>query len=135
MDIIVNYWAILAAGVANFVIGGFWYSPLLFAKMWMIASGKTEEDLRKGGRTSAMAWGFVGSMLTAFVLAHFVKMLGITTVGGALPLAFWTWLGYIVTTKLADMAFEGQSKVTFLIYVSYQLVAFLVMASILALWG
>ncbi|MEK7649416.1 MAG: DUF1761 domain-containing protein [Patescibacteria group bacterium] len=135
MDIIVNYWAVLAAGIANFIIGGLWYSPLLFAKAWMAASGKTEEDLKKGGQVQAMAWGFVGAMLTAFVLAHFIKMLDITTVGGALPLAFWTWLGYIVTTKLADVAFESQSKTSFLIYVSYQLVAFLVMASILALWG
>ncbi len=26
----VNIWAVLAAAVANFVIGGLWYSPALF---------------------------------------------------------------------------------------------------------
>ena len=35
----VNVWALLAAAVASMVIGFLWYSPLLFAKPWMVAMG------------------------------------------------------------------------------------------------
>ena len=30
-----NYPAILVAALVSFVVGGAWYSPLLFAKAWM----------------------------------------------------------------------------------------------------
>ena len=42
-----NPLAILAATVSAFVLGGVWYSPLLFARSWMQAAGLTEEQTRK----------------------------------------------------------------------------------------
>ena len=30
-----NYLAVLVAGIVIFMIGGLWYSPVLFAKPWM----------------------------------------------------------------------------------------------------
>ncbi|GAB2489384.1 DUF1761 domain-containing protein [Arenimonas alkanexedens] len=30
----VNIWAVLAAALSGFVLGGLWYSPLLFGKAW-----------------------------------------------------------------------------------------------------
>ena len=39
-----NYWAIVVATVASFALGGLWYGPL-FGKSWLLALGKTEEDI------------------------------------------------------------------------------------------
>ena len=36
-----NYPAILVAALISFVVGGAWYSPLLFAKTWMRKPGST----------------------------------------------------------------------------------------------
>ena len=33
-----NYLAIVAAALANFVVGGLWYSPALFGGPWMRAT-------------------------------------------------------------------------------------------------
>ena len=41
-----NPLAILAATVSAFVLGGVWYSPLLFARSWMQAAGLTEEQVK-----------------------------------------------------------------------------------------
>ena len=34
-----NFWAILAATLAAFMLGGFWYSPVLFGAVWKKANG------------------------------------------------------------------------------------------------
>lgn len=38
-----NYWAVLVATFSAFVIGGLWYSPVLFDKKWMSLNGFTDE--------------------------------------------------------------------------------------------
>lgn len=40
----VNLWSVLGAAVAAMVIGFIWYSPLLFAKPWMLAMGYDPAD-------------------------------------------------------------------------------------------
>src|SRR5690349_21028002 len=34
-----NHWAVLVAAVSSFVLGGLWYSPVLFGKAWNAANG------------------------------------------------------------------------------------------------
>ena len=38
--------AIILAVIANMVIGALWYSPVLFAKIWMKSLGKSMEELQ-----------------------------------------------------------------------------------------
>jgi len=45
----INYLAVLVATVVNFVLGGLWYSPLLFGKKWMALMNVTEEEIKKKG--------------------------------------------------------------------------------------
>ncbi len=35
----INYWAVVLAAVAAFVVGALWYSPLLFGKLYMKVRG------------------------------------------------------------------------------------------------
>ncbi len=43
----VNKIAVLVAALATFILGAFWYSPLLFARQWMQAQGYTPEKLEQ----------------------------------------------------------------------------------------
>ena len=43
----VNYLAVLVAAIVSMVIGGLWYSPLLFGNVWMKLSGITQKDVEK----------------------------------------------------------------------------------------
>jgi len=45
----VNYVAVLVCAVVTFLLGGLWYSPVLFAKRWVALVGLTEEQMKKGG--------------------------------------------------------------------------------------
>ena len=40
----VNLWAVLVAGIATMVVGFLWYSPMLFARPWMVAMGYDPDD-------------------------------------------------------------------------------------------
>ena len=42
----INYLAVLVAAIVIFVLGGLWYSPLLFAKRWTALQNRTEEQIR-----------------------------------------------------------------------------------------
>jgi hypothetical protein len=68
----VNVWAVLAAGVASMVLGGLWYSPVLFGNAWMRASGMTEERARTANMAKVMGTAFVLAVVGAAVFAMFL---------------------------------------------------------------
>lgn len=68
----VNVWAVLAAGAASMVLGGLWYSPVLFGNAWMRASGMTEERARTANMAKVMGTAFVLAVVGAAVFAMFL---------------------------------------------------------------
>jgi Protein of unknown function (DUF1761) len=135
-DAYINYWAVIVSAVAQMVIGSLWYGPL-FGKMWMAEMNYTSEkmaSMKQKGMGMLYAAQAVGSLVTAYVLAHFVDYLAVTTIGGALQLALWIWLGFFVTTALGLVLWEGRSKTFFYVNVAYHLISLAVVASILAVW-
>ena len=45
----INYLAVGVAALSSFLIGGLWYSPILFAKAWMREAGFGEVLQLEGG--------------------------------------------------------------------------------------
>ena len=68
----VNYIAVVAAAVSAFVLGGLWYSPLLFARSWIRHSGQSEETLKSGSPAMIFGGAFLLSLIAAFVFAMFL---------------------------------------------------------------
>ncbi len=135
----VNLWSVLVAAVATMVVGFLWYSPLLFARPWMVAMGydpddkaKLEEMRKSAGKSYAIA--FVASLVAAFVLG---KIIDVTTVDAALygmKIGFAVWLGFVTTVQLTAKLFGNQPTKLYLINTGYQLVCYLAMGAILAVW-
>ena len=44
----INWIAVVVAAVACFLLGGLWYSPVLFGKAWQRETGLTDEQLKNG---------------------------------------------------------------------------------------
>jgi Protein of unknown function (DUF1761) len=128
----VNHFAVVTAAVSTFVIGGLWYSPLLFQKPWMAANGIREEDLQKGGTATIFACSFVFALVMAVNLAMFLDAPDTTTAWGAtagLLAAIWVALG-IATIAL----FERRSWSYILINAGYWVISFVVMGTIIGAW-
>lgn len=126
-----NWWAILAATVVAFVIGGLWYGPL-FGKAWMQALGKTEADIEP--TPAPFIISFFTALVTCIVLAALIQTLGIQSLSGGLVLGALMGLGFIATAMASDSAFCGWSIKLFLIQSGYRVLYSVVMGGILAYW-
>jgi hypothetical protein len=68
----VSWIAVLLCGVATLVIGGLWYSPLLFAKAWQREAGVSDEALKSGNPAVRFGLTFVLGLIAAAVFALFI---------------------------------------------------------------
>ena len=129
----INVWAVLAAALANFVIGGMWYSPALFGKAWMRANGFTEDDLKKGSPAVIFGVSFVFCLVMAGNLAAFLADPG-TTIGFAVAAGIAAGLGWAALGLGVIALFERRSFSYILLNGGYLTVSFAVMGLILGAW-
>ena len=142
----VNYLAVLVAAVVIFILGGLWYSPVLFVKKWVALQGKTEEQMRAEAASANMPLlytsAFVTALITSWVMAHLLEhfahavdpsVMQLNAVHGAM-FGFVCWLGFAAPTSYATAIFSGQPKQLWLINTSYNLVSFMLAGLILAVW-
>ena len=129
----INYLAVLPAAASTFVIGGLWWSPLLFQKAWMRANGFTEEKLEEGSMAKIFGVSFVLTVVMAFNLAMFLAGPDTTVAWGAtagvLAGGGWVALGIAIVAL-----FERRSLTYILVNGGYFVVAFAVMGAILGAW-
>ena len=57
-----NTWAIVLAAVSSFMLGGLWYSPVLFGKTWNNENGGVEQT---GHPAKVFGISFLFSLLCA----------------------------------------------------------------------
>lgn len=137
----VNYLAVLLAAVLMFILGGLWYSPLLFVKKWVALLGKTEEQMRIEAASANMPLmyfsAFVCALITAMVMAHILAHMAAIMPTGAVHGAFFgfmAWIGFAAPTSYATALFSGKPKQLWLIDSTYNLVSFMLAGLILAAW-
>jgi hypothetical protein len=137
----VNWLAILVAGIVIFILGGLWYSPILFAKKWIALQNKTEEQMRAEAAganmprpdASAFITGLIIASAMAHVFAHIANDMEMNAAHGAL-LGFILWLGFAASTSYATALFSGKPRQLWLIDTAYNLVSFVLAGIILAVW-
>ena len=75
----------------------------------------------------------IGSLVTAFVLGYLIDMIGKDVYTGIL-LALLAWLGFIVTTSLGSVLWEGKPVSLYVLNILFHLVNLVVMGLILGAW-
>jgi len=133
-DIPINWWALLAAVVVSFVIGGVWYSPALFVKPWIAGAGVDKAAFDKG-LPRALIVDLVASLIMAFVLVHAIRYAGAVSLGAGLFVTFWNWLGFVVAVLVGQVTHEHKPVSFFAINAGYRFVAMMAMGAILTLWA
>jgi hypothetical protein len=131
----INWLAILVAAIIPMVVGGLWYSNLLFAKRWISLMGTTEEELRKNFNP-AKTYGvtFVMCIVMAYVMDYFVHYtLSMSFVQG-MKIGFALWVGLVVTTAYQSVTFQGVKQGLYIMNMGYNLVSMMLMGGLLAVW-
>lgn len=131
-----NWLAILAVTVLGFVLGGLYYSPLLFANAWMKELGKKPEDLQREGAGAAFPFvvAFVTALVTAIVIGALVRSLGVATFGNGAVLGLVCGVGFSAASTFSDLAFCGFSMKLAAIQSGYRVTYCVLMGAILAVW-
>ncbi len=133
-EVSINLLAVLIAAIINMVLGALWYSPALFAKSWLTALGKTEEEIKKTSTGLIYVVNTIGNLVLAYVLAHIVDYAQATTVVQGAQAGFWVWLGFLVPPLLTVYMFEMRNMKLYFIFIVYQLIALILEGIVLAIW-
>ena len=134
MDISTLNWpAILVAALSNFLIGGLWYSPLLFGKVWMTENGFKEEDMKSSNMPKIFGFTFLWSLVMAFNLAMFLNDAKTDTAWGATA-GFLAGFGWVAMAIFIIGLFERRSTRYMLIHAGYVTVSLVVIGLILGAW-
>ena len=131
----INWIGVGAAVIAAFLFGYLWYGPI-FGKAWMRELGKTQEQLQQaGGQMPALAIQLVATIVTATVLAIFVKALGVGLANG-LVVGVLAAAGFVATSKLGDVIFAQRSSSTYYwIDAGHSLISYALMGAIYGALG
>src|SRR5947207_1443278 len=122
MDLLrgINWLAVLAATIAAFLLGGLWFSPVMFAKQWMAALGKPKEEMGMPG--PSMALSFVTTFVMATTIAMLIVRLPLTTTVGAVRLGAAIGIGIVAMGMASDFAFTNWSRKLYWIQAGYHVV-------------
>jgi Protein of unknown function (DUF1761) len=128
----VQWGAVAVAALASFLVGALWYSPLMFARPWMVDVGLSREALERGG----LGRIFAGSALAAVVIAtNLAFFLGpdpsIAWGAGAGALA---GIGWVATALTTTYLFERRPLRLLAIDAGYHAATFTLMGLILGAW-
>jgi len=127
-----NILAVIAAALSSFVLGGLWYSPLLFAKAWQQEVGLSDDELARGNMVRIFGLTFVLSLIAAFVFALFLGPRPSLALGlGAGSSAGLCW---VASSFGINYLFARRSLKLFLIDGGYHTLQFTLIGLILALW-
>ena len=127
-----NYVAIVAAAVSAFVVGGVWYSPLLFVRAWMKEAGLDDEVLGKRNMGVVYGSAFVLLLIISFNLAAFLA--GPPNLAWGLTAGALAGVGWVATGLGVTYLFEARSFRLFLVNAGYHAVTFTLMGGILGVW-
>lgn len=127
-----NLWAILVAAISAFFVGGLWYSPFMFGRLWKKANHfGTDEPPAATGKIFAVS--FVLSLVMAVNLAMFLNDPKTTLAWGATA-GFLAGFGWVAMGIGIVSLFERRSWTYVIVNGGYLTVALVLMGAILGGW-
>jgi hypothetical protein len=131
-----NPWAAVAAAASSFLLGGIWYAPPVFGRLWGCEAGMPLGENPQGkpgkhpARVFAVAIGF--ALLAAFAFAWWLGPR--PPLGAAVRAGAAVGLGFVATSFGVNYSFANRSTLMWAIDAGYHAAQFLLFGLILGLW-
>lgn len=129
----VNYLALALAVIASMAIGAIWYS--LLEKVWMKASGVTQENIDAAGPPIRYLIAIGAHALMAYVLIGVIYHSGPVTVMNGIMSALFIWGGFIMTSMTVTQRFQLRPWSLTFIDAGHYLLVMLAQGAILGWFG
>ncbi len=131
----INYWAVLVAAVATFMLGAVWYTALFGSQRRQLL-GYTEEQLKQMEQAAPVTFTvlFLCYVIVVFVMAILFSALGVESAGQGAQWGFLLWLGLAAAIGLTGNITTTIPLGVFLIDAGYQLVFLVMTGAIVGAW-
>jgi hypothetical protein len=128
-----NYWAILVATLASFVIAATWYT--VFLQPWLRGISRTMAALKATGVPEWAPYlvALVMAGMMAAAISCVTQLTGPQTAARGIRVGFLLWLGFVFTSLATEYAYEVRPRL-FAINAGYWLLSMMVMGFIVGGW-
>ena len=129
----INIFAVFLVFGVNIILGVLWYSKFLFGNYWIKEMEFTDEDLVSPSPVF-FVFTLLSGLIMSLVLAFFVSYAGADNFFEGLYLGFLAFIGFVATSHINTIVYEGRKISVYLLYMGYQLVYFLFAGMLFAVW-
>lgn len=126
-----NYLAVVVAAVSSFLLGGLWYSPMLFLKSWNKAMGR-DENSSQGHPAKVFGLSFLFALIAATSFAYLIGPA--PALRDAVIYALIVGIGFVATSFGINYQFANRPTSGILIDGGYFVAQFVIYGVILGLW-
>jgi hypothetical protein len=132
----IKFLPLLVTGVLIFMLGGLWYSPVLFAKKWVALQGKTMEEMQASGGASPGQYVqvFICGLLVSAVMAMVIAHMPDPNAAHGVIAGVVLWIGFAAATSYGTALFSMKPKALWAIDSGFNLVSFILAGIILSVW-
>lgn len=130
-----NWYAVLVATLAYFILGALWYSKMLFGAKWagLVKLDMNDPNLKKG-MGKMMAGSFVLMLVACTGIALLVERFDFESLESGIKLGLLTGLCFATTAVSITYIYENKPGGLYLITNGYHLVGHVIAAVILVMW-
>jgi len=127
-----NLLAAFVAALSVFVLGGIWYSPMMFGNVWKREAGVNAQEAKKTHQPIVFAVSFLSAFIAAIAFGNFLGML--PPFNYAIQLGLIIGVGWVATSFSINYLFAGRNIKLLLIDAGYHVVQFILYGIIFGLW-
>jgi len=127
----INWLAVLVAALSSFLLGGLWYSKLLFEPAWQRAAG-INPDSKQGHPAKVFGLSFGFALVAAFAYAWLMP--AASSVTAALTQGVVVGAGLVAASFGINYQFANRKGALWLIDGGYHTAQFAIYGVILGLW-
>lgn len=129
----INHLAVAVAAISNLVLGGLWYSPLLFYKVWKSENGLTDDQMKNQNPAKVFVIALVLAFMMSYNMAFFLGDAGTDLIWGTTA-GFLTGFGWAAAIFTVVALFEMKSWRYILINSGFIILYFTLIGLILGAW-
>jgi Protein of unknown function (DUF1761) len=126
-----NWFAVIVAALAYFVLGYLWYADFAFGKQYRAAIGQADVAAPEPVPivVNALAW-----LLAAIALGLIAKAIGADSWSDGLVLGLVVGVGFVLTGQISDILYTKRPTSLLWLNGAYAVIGFAVMGVILGSW-
>ena len=128
-----SWMAVIVAAIVYFILGGLWYSPLLFADAWMKQINKTADDFDKPNPVIFL-YSFILQLIATISLGLFISAMAIDTAVNGAIIGFGAGSGLLFTLSGATGIFSDTPFKLHLINNGYHVIGLTLAGLIIGWW-